>query len=105
MQINNTCVPYILRSTHSRLLPFQVLLDCDLLNDDEQTLLRHFTIQASANDIALLERMISSSSSMDFTLARDLLLIDLYQLVFGMSRVVYVKLLPQQRDVNKSYKT
>lgn len=105
VQINNICVPYIIKSTQIRLLPYQVLLDCDLFNEQEQSFLQHFTIKANSNDIQTFERIISSSSSIEFTLNNDLLLIDLYHLIFGMSKVVYVKLLNNQRDVNKSYKT
>lgn len=105
IQINNICVPYIIKSSHIRLLPYQVLLDCDLFNEQEQSFLLHFTIKANSNDIQTFERIISSSSSIDFKLNNDLLLIDLYHLIFGMSKVVYTKLLNNQRDVNKSYKT
>jgi hypothetical protein len=105
VQINNICVPYIIKSSQTRLLPYQVLLDCDLFNEQEQSFLRYFTIKANSNDIQNFERIISSSSSIDFTLNNDLLLIDLYHLIFGMSKIVYVKLLNNQRDVNKSYKT
>ncbi|CAF0712441.1 unnamed protein product [Adineta steineri] len=105
VQINNICVPYIIKYQQIRFLPYQVILDCDLLTEQEQSFLIHFTIKADGNDIQTFERTISSSSSIDFTLNNDLLLIDLYHLIFGMSRVVYIKLLPNQRDVNKSYKT
>ncbi|CAF1239947.1 unnamed protein product [Rotaria sp. Silwood1] len=106
IQINNICVPYIIKSQQSILLPYQVLLDCDLLNEQEQSFILHFTIKASSHDIQTFERIISSSSSsIDFTLNNQLLLIDLYHLIFGMFKVVYVKLLNNQRDVNKSYKT
>ncbi|CAF2554196.1 unnamed protein product [Rotaria sp. Silwood2] len=105
VQINNICVPCINKSEQSRLLPYQVLVDCDLLNEQEQSFLLHFTIKATPNDIQTFERIISSSSSIDFTLNNHLLLIDLYNLIFGMSRVVYIKLLNNQHNVNKSYKT
>ncbi|CAF0939773.1 unnamed protein product [Rotaria sordida] len=106
VQINNICVPYIIKSQQSCLLPYQVLLGCDLFNEQEQSFLLHFTIKASSNDIQTFKRIISSSSSsIDFTLNNHLLLIDLYHLIFGMSKVAYVKLLNNQRDVNKSYKT
>jgi len=80
-------------------------VDCDLFNEQEQSLLLHFTSKATLNDIQTFTRIISSSSSIDFTLNNDLLLIDLDHLIFGMSKVVYVKLLENQRNVNKSYKT
>ncbi|CAF1335459.1 unnamed protein product [Rotaria magnacalcarata] len=105
IQINNICIPYINKSQQSRLLPYQVLVDCDLLNEKEQSFLFHFTTKASSVDIENFERIISTSSSIDFTLDSDLMLIDLYHLIFGMSKVLYVKLLNNQRDVNKSYKT
>jgi hypothetical protein len=105
IQINNICVPYITKSQQLHLLPYQVLLDCNLFNDQEQTLLFHFTIKATLNDIQSLERIISSTSSINYKLNNDLLLIDLCHLIFGMSKVVYIKLLNNQRDVNKSYKT
>jgi len=105
VQINNICVPYIIKSEQTRYLPYQVLVDCDLFNEQEQSFLLNFTIKASLNDIQIFERIISSSSSIDFKLNNDLLIIDLYHLIFGMSKVVYVKLLNNQRDVNKGYKT
>lgn len=105
IQINNICVPYITKPPHTRLIPYQILLDCDLLNEKEQSILVHFTIKASSNDLETFKKVISKSSSIDFTINTDLLLIDLFHLIFGMSKVVYVKLLNNQRDVNKSYKT
>jgi hypothetical protein len=105
VQINNICVPYIIKSSQTRLLPYQVLLDCDLFNQQEQSFLLCLTIKANLNDIQTFERIISSSSSINFTLHDDLLLIDLYHLIFGMSRIVYVKLVNNQCHVNKSYKT
>lgn len=105
VQIDNICVPYIIKSQQTRLLPYQVILDCDLLNHEEDRFLRHFTVAANANDIQTFERIIASSSSIEFRLAQDLLLIDLYHLIFGMSKVSYVKLLQQHKDVNKGYKT
>jgi len=105
VQINNICVPYIIKSEQTRFLPYQVLLDCNLFNDQEQSFLLHFTTKANSNDIQIFERIISSSTSIDFQLNHDLLLLDLYHLIFGMSKIVYIKLLNQQRDVNKSYKT
>ena len=105
IQINNICVPYIIKSEQTRFLPYEVLLDCDLFTEQEQSILIHFTTKANLNDIQTFERIISSSSSIDFKLNNDLRLIDLYHVVFGMSKVVYVKLLNNQRDVNKSYKT
>ncbi|CAF0971036.1 unnamed protein product [Adineta ricciae] len=105
VQINNICVPYIIKSEQTRFLPYQVILDCELLNDQEQAFLIDFTVKASPNDIRTFERIISSSSSIDFSLNKDLLLIDLYHLIFGISKVVYVKLVNNQRDVNKGYKT
>ncbi len=105
VQINNICVPYIIKSEQTRFLPYQVLLDCNLFNEQEQLFLIHFTIKANLNDIQIFERIISSSTSIDFKLNQDLLLLELYHLIFGMSKIVYIKLLNQQRDVNKSYKT
>jgi len=75
------------------------------LNEQEQAFLIHFTLKANSNDIQTFQRIISSSTSIVFTLDNDLLLIDLYHLIFGMSKVVYVKLVNNQRDVNKSFKT
>jgi hypothetical protein len=105
VQINNICVPYIIKSEQTRFLPYQVLLDCNLFNEQEQLFLIHFTTKANLNDIQIFERIISSSTSIDFKLNQDLLLLELYHLIFGMSKIVYIKLLNQQRDVNKSYKT
>jgi hypothetical protein len=105
VQINNICVPYIIKSSQTRLLPYQVLIDCDLFTEQEQSFLLCLTIKANPNDIQTFERIISSSSSINFTLDKDLLLIDLYHLIFGMSKVVYIKLVNNQRHVNKSYKT
>ena len=102
VQINNTCLPYIIKSQQRRLLPYQVILDCDLLSEDEQIHLAHLTFPASTNDRQLFERMIPST---DFTWTNELLLVDLYHLIFSMARVAYVKLVPNQRHVNKSYKT
>jgi hypothetical protein len=62
-------------------------------------------MKSNSNDIQTFQRIISSSTSIVFTLDNDLLLIDLYHLIFGMSKVVYVKLVNNQRDVNKSFKT
>jgi len=75
------------------------------LNEQEQAFLIHFTLKANSNDIQTFQRIISSSTSIVFTLDNNLLLIDLYHLIFGMSKVVYVKLVNNQRDVNKSFKT
>lgn len=105
VQINNVCVPYIIKSQQIRYLPYEVLIDCDLFNDHEQQFLFDLTIKASPNDIETFERIVSSSSSIDFKLSHNLHLIDLYHVICGMSKVVYVKLLNNQRDVNKSYKT
>ena len=98
----HTCLPYIMKSHQSRLLPYQVILDCDLLSEEEQTHLAPLTFPASTSDRQLFERIIPST---DFKLTSELLLIDLYHLIFSMTRVVYVKLLANQRHVNKSYKT
>ena len=103
IQINNICLPYLIKSQQIYLLPYQILLDCDLLNEHEQSFLQHFTFKANSNDIQYFEKIISSS--IDFILNNDLLLIDLYYLIFGLSKIVYVKFLNQQHDVNKSYKT
>lgn len=105
VQINNICVPFITKSSESRLVPYQVLLDCDLLNEQEQSFLIHFTIKGNSNDVEIFEKIIASSSSIDFSLKNNLLLIDLYDLIFGMSKVVYVKLLNNQSEANRSYKT
>jgi len=75
------------------------------LNEQEQAFLIHFTLKSNSNDIQTFQRIISSSTSIVFTLDNNLLLIDLYHLIFGMSKVVYVKLVNNQRDVNKSFKT
>ncbi len=75
------------------------------MNEQEQAFLIHFTMKSNSNDIQTFQRIISSSTSIVFTLDNDLLLIDLYHLIFGMSKVVYVKLVNNQRDVNKSFKT
>ncbi len=75
------------------------------MNEQEQAFLIHFTLKANSNDIQTFQRIISSSTSIVFTLDKDLLLIDLYHLIFGMSKVVYVKLVNNHRDVNKSFKT
>ena len=105
VQLNNLCLPYIIKPQQTRLLPYQVILDCGLLSEQVQIFLLRFTIKANSNDIQTFERIISSSSSIDFTLDNDLLLIDLYHLIFGISKIIYIKLLNNQRDVNKSYKT
>lgn len=105
VQINNICVPYIIKSEQRRLLPYQVLLDCDLFNEQEQAFLRHFIVKANTNDIELFEKIISSSSSINFKLNNDLFLLDVIHLIFGMSKIVYVKLVNSPQDVNKSYKT
>ena len=105
VQINNICIPYIIKSEQRRFLPYQVLLDCDLFNEQEQAFLRHLIAKANANDIEMFEKIISSSSSIDFKLNDDLFLLDLVHLIFGMSKILYIKLVNNPRDVNKSYKT
>ena len=74
------------------------------MSQEEQTFLQNLTIPASPNDTHLFEQIIHTSSSIDFQLAQELLLIDLEHLMFGISKLPYVKLLRRQREVNKSYK-
>jgi len=105
VQINNICVPYIIKSQQIRYLPYEVLIDCNLFNEHEQAFLIDLTIKANVNDIETFERIVSSSSSIDFKLNHNLHLINLSHVICGMSKVVYIKLLNNQRDVNKSYKT
>lgn len=105
IQINNICVPYIIKSEQRRFLPYQVLVDCDLFSEQEQAFLQHLTEKASCRDVEMFEKTIASSSSINFKLNDNLLLLDLVHLIFGMSKIVYIKLVNNPRDVNKSYKT
>lgn len=105
VQISNICVPYIIKSDQRRFLPYQVLVDCDLFNEQEQAFLHHLTDKATSHDIDMFEKTIASSSSINFKLNDNLLLLDLVHLIFGMSKIVYIKLINNPRDVNKSYKT
>lgn len=105
IQINNVFVPYIIKCDYGQLLPYQVLVDCNLINQDEENILQKKTIKPTREDIRSFEQIIASSSSITFTLAQDLVLIELSHLVYSLSKIPYVKYLNRHSDVNKSYRT
>lgn len=104
IQINNICVPYLIKFDHRRFLPFQILVDCDLFTDEENEIVRQLTIAATTNDVQRFQRIISSTSSIEFKLDENLLLIDLFQLIFAMKKILYIKFVEKQKNVNKTFK-
>ncbi|CAF0834788.1 unnamed protein product [Didymodactylos carnosus] len=121
VQINNVFVPYIVklklrdseidRSTKQQQLqreiyvPYEILIKCHILSDDE-FLFKKFLIRATPSDFEIFNQLISNIHIFDEKVAEKTLLVNLYHIMIGLNRILYVKILTSKQprtQVNKSH--
>ncbi|UJR27045.1 hypothetical protein I4U23_008349 [Adineta vaga] len=104
VQINNVFLPFIIKN-RQRLIPYQVLVSCKILDVDE---LRSTLTRATLADITLMNRMIRDCKINNEEIVENAPLINVYHVLVGTKHLVYVKILPKDNPtskINRQYKT
>ena len=104
IQINNVFLPFIVK-LRQRLVPYQVLVSCKILQTDElcSTLTR-----ATLADITIMNRMIRECKINNEEILENAPLINVYYVLIGTKNLVYVKILPKDNPtskINRQYKS
>ncbi|CAF2528327.1 unnamed protein product [Rotaria sp. Silwood2] len=122
VQINNVFVPYIvkLKLRESELekcstrqpppqlqrefyVPYEILIKCHIFSDNEFTF-KKFLIKATQQDFDIFNNLISNINIFDEKVPEKTLLVNLYHVMIGLQRILYVKLLTTKQprtQVNK----
>ncbi|CAF1475558.1 unnamed protein product [Adineta steineri] len=104
VQINNVYLPFIVKN-RQRLVPYQVLVACKILELDE---LRSILIRASSADIILINSMIRECKINNEQIPENAFLINVYHILIGTKNFIYVKILPKANPtskINRQYKS
>ncbi|CAF0985874.1 unnamed protein product [Adineta steineri] len=104
VQINNVFLPFIIKN-RQRLIPYQVLVSCKILDADE---LGPTLTRATLADITLMNRMIRDCKINNEEILENAPLINVYHVLVGTKNLVYVKILPKDNPtskINRQYKT
>lgn len=104
VQINNVFLPFIVKS-RQRLIPYQVLVSCKILEVDE---LRSTLTRATSSDTTTMNRMIRDCKINNEEIAENAPLINVYHVLIGTKNLVYVKILPKDNPtskINRQYKS
>ncbi|CAF0775627.1 unnamed protein product [Rotaria sordida] len=122
VQINNVFVPYIvkLKLRESELekcstrqpppqlqrefyVPYEILIKCHIFSDNEFAF-KKFLIKATQQDFDIFNNLISNINIFDEKVPEKTLLVNLYHVMIGLQRILYVKLLTTKQprtQVNK----
>jgi len=104
IQINNVYLPFIIKN-HQRLVPYQVLVSCKILEPNE---LRSTLTPATKSDIILINSLIHNCKINNEQIPENTLLINIYHILIGTKNLVYVKILPKNNPtskINRQYKS
>ncbi|CAF1146660.1 unnamed protein product [Adineta ricciae] len=122
VQINNVFVPYIVKiklrenelekcSTRQPppqlqrefYVPYEILIKCNIFSDNEFAF-KKFLIKATQQDFDIFNNLISNINIFDEKVPEKTLLVNLYHVMIGLQRILYVKLLATKQprtQVNK----
>ncbi|CAF3490851.1 unnamed protein product [Adineta steineri] len=122
VQINNVFVPYIvkiklrenelekctIRQPPPQLqrefyVPYEILIKCHIFSDNEFAF-KKFLIKATQQDFDIFNNLISNINIFDEKVPEKTLLVNLYHVMIGLQKVLYVKLLATKQprtQVNK----
>jgi len=104
VQINNVFLPFILKN-RQRLIPYQVLVSCKILEPDE---LRLTLTRATTADTILMNRMIRDCKINNEEIGENAPLINVYHVLIGTKNFIYMKILPKDSPtskINRQYKS
>ena len=104
MQINNVFLPFVIKN-RQRLVPYQVLVSCKILDTDE---LRCVLTHATLADVSLMNQMIRECKINNEEIVENAPLINIYHVLIGTKNLVYVKVLPKDNPtskINRQYKS
>ncbi|CAF0907237.1 unnamed protein product [Rotaria sp. Silwood1] len=104
VQINNVFLPFITK-LRQRLVPYQVLVSCKILEADE---LRATLTRATLADITLMNCMIRECKINNEEILENAPLINVYHILIGTKNLIYVKILPKDNPtskINRQYKS
>ncbi|CAF1349435.1 unnamed protein product [Rotaria sordida] len=104
VQINNVFLPFIIKY-RQRLVPYQVLVSCKILESDE---LRSTLTRATLADITLMNCMIRECKINNEEILENAPLINVYHVLIGTKNLIYVKILPKDNPtskINRQYKS
>ncbi|CAF2760013.1 unnamed protein product [Rotaria sp. Silwood2] len=104
VQINNVFLPFIIK-LRQRLVPYQVLVSCKILEADE---LRSTLTRATLADITLMNCMIRECKINNEEIIENAPLINVYHVLIGTKNLIYVKILPKDNPtskINRQYKS
>jgi hypothetical protein len=103
-QINNVYLPFIIKNGQ-RLVPYQVLVSCKILEQDE---LHSALTRATISDITLINSMIHNCKINSEQIPENTSLINIYHVLIGTKNLVYVKILLKDNPtlkINRQYKS
>ena len=104
VQINNVFLPFIVKN-RQRLIPYQVLVSCKILDPVE---LQSTLARATLADVGAMNRMIRDCKINNEEIAENAPLINVYHVLIGTTNLVYVKILPKDNPtskINRQYKS
>ncbi|UJR10387.1 hypothetical protein I4U23_014592 [Adineta vaga] len=122
VQINNVFIPYIVKmklrdndSIKSRsrqpipqlqrefYVPYEILIKCNIFSDQEFSF-KKLLIKATQQDFDILNSLITNINIFDEKVPEKTLLVNLYHVMAGIDRILYIKFLPTKQprtQVNK----
>lgn len=121
VQVNNVFVPYIVRlklrendlekSTRQTptqvqrefYVPYEILIKCHIFSDNEFAF-KKFLIKATQQDFDIFNSLISNINIFDEKVPEKTFLVNLYHVMIGLSKILYVKFLTSKQprsQVNK----
>ena len=104
VQINNVFLPFIVKN-RQRLIPYQVLVSCKILEPEE---LRPTLSRAATADTILMNRMIRDCKINNEEIGENAPLINVYHVLVGTKHLIYMKILPKDTPtskINRQYKS
>ena len=104
VQINNVFLPFVIKN-RQRLVPYQVLVSCKILDTDE---LRCVLTRATLADVSLMNQMIRECKINNEEIVENAPLINIYHVLIGTKNLVYAKVLPKDNPtskINRQYKS
>ncbi len=104
VQINNVYLPFIIKN-RQRLVPYQVLVSCKILESDE---LRSALIRATSADIILINSMVRDCKINNEQIPENASLINVHHVLIGTKNLIYIKILPKDNPtskINRQYKS
>ena len=103
VQINNVFVPYIIKmkvrdsgSIREFYIPYEILIKCNIFSDAEFPL-EKCLIKATQQDFDLLNHLITNINIFDEKVPEKTLLVNLYHVMIGLNRILYIKFLPTKQ--------